>query len=55
MTVTVYYKDGSSEAFSHVSSYSVVGDVVTITGTDAGGVAGTYTLHWSDIKKIVQS
>lgn len=54
MIVTISYRNGTSEQFTGVTEFSIVGDVVTVVGTDAGGVSGTYILHWSDIQKVVK-
>lgn len=51
MTVTIFYRDGTSEVFTQ-ASHTITGDVVTVVGTDAAGVAGSYDLHWSDIRRI---
>lgn len=54
MIVQVYYTSGASESFTSVTVFTIEGDVVTIVGVDAAGVAATYKLRWSLITKISQ-
>jgi hypothetical protein len=53
MTVTLNYYGGPPDVFTN-ASYSIVGDIVTVEGTNAQGVTGTFSYHWSDIKSISQ-
>ncbi len=55
MNVTVLYSDGSSETFSSVTYTDITGDVLTIEGTDMGGVSGTFRIRWSTVKKVTST
>lgn len=51
MTVTLTFRDGSTSVFTG-ASYTIVGDVITVTGTNEAGVAGEFGYHWSDVKSV---
>ena len=53
MTVIVYYRDGSSETFTDVTSFDATGPTsVEITGTDSFGNKATWWIPWDIIKKV---
>lgn len=54
MTVTVHFYSGDPDVYTG-ASYTIEGDVVTVTGTNAQGQQITVSYHWSDVKKVVQS
>lgn len=51
MTVTVEFRDGSSSVFTN-ATYTIIGDIVTVEGTNSDGVVGTFAYHWSDVKSV---
>ncbi len=52
MTITIYYRDGSTEEFTGVTGYQNDGQVIQFDGTDASGVEAGWEIMCSDVRKV---
>lgn len=53
MTVTIHFYSGDPDVYTN-DSYTIEGDVVTVTGINSQGQQVTVSYHWSDVKKVVR-
>lgn len=52
MTITIYFRDGSTEEFTGVTGYQNDGQVIQFDGTDASGVEAGWEIMCSDVRKV---
>lgn len=53
MTVTVTFRNTSiPDAVFTNATYTIVGTVLTIEGTNSDGIVGVWAYHWDDVFRV---